>query len=101
MAKPSIVSRTITSTKVNAFCANPITRDSYNKDFIVPGTFKDKDKLLKSCQKIHQTDEEKIIFIHSAEVITELRGMSESDFIKYSEILPPRGTKKTDTTVTE
>ncbi len=93
MARVSMVTRTIVTTKCVALCIDIETAEPFNKDYVLPGTYSDEKKLLKAVQKMEETENVKVVHIVDTEEVETLYGMPESDFIKYATVLPPRGTK--------
>ena len=93
MARIAMVTRTIQTTKVNALCVNLDEKNTFDKEFILSGTYKDDKALMKALEKVGNDEHTKVVDIHSSEVIETLYGMSEQDFISTAKVLPPRGTK--------
>lgn len=60
----------------------------------IGGTYTDTD-LLKKLKKIYETDTYKLVNIESVSTEELLLGMTESQFMEYATVLPPR-TKKGD-----
>ena len=96
MPKEAKITRTITSTEVTVTCVDIDKEETFNTTIIIPRTFKDNTALMKQVSKQLDNDNVKALRITSKNVITQLRGMTESDFIKYSTILPDRPVKKTE-----
>ena len=88
------VTRTITTTKANVMCLDINTGEPCNKVFTAPRTYKDNDKLLKVLKQTEETDELKLV--HIVDITTEetLYGMTEAEFIKYAQKMPPRQVAK-------
>ena len=88
------VTRTITTTKANVMCLDITTGEPCNKVFTAPRTYKDNDKLLKVLKSTEETDDLKLV--HIVDVTTEetLYGMTEAEFIKYAQKMPPRQASK-------
>ena len=95
MARKPIVSRTITTTEVVALCVNLQTEETFNKKFILSGSYKDDKALLKAVKK-QDTDEVKAVHIVSAEETENLYGMAEEEFISLAEKLDPKTRKPFD-----
>lgn len=93
MAREKMVTRTIVTTKCVALCIDVDTAEPFNKDYVVPDTYKDEKKLLKVLQRMEENENVKVVHIVDLEEEETLYGMTEADFIKYSKVLPPRGTK--------
>lgn len=97
MARVSMVTRTITATKVVALTVNVIEGTTADHELVISGTFAEDEKgnakLLKSVQKVVDTDELKVVSIKSRENVETLYGMTEQKFMENAEVLPPRQTK--------
>lgn len=90
MARKPMITRTILSTKVNVLCLNVVSGEPFNKDVVIPRTFKDNNKLFKCVETVINTDEVKAVHITHTEVEENLYGMTEQEFIEKAEKLPPR-----------
>ena len=89
MARVAMVTRTIETHNVHIVGMNTITKTVIEDDVTVTENLEG-DKLLKHINKVYGTTE--IIYI-TAVVIgsnSTLYGMTEADFIKHAQILPPR-----------
>lgn len=86
MRKP-MVTRTITSTKVQVLCADTTKAELFNKSVVVPRTFEDDEKLLKTLHKIIDNETEVVVSIVGKDEQTALYGMSEEDFVKNAVLL--------------
>ena len=96
MARVPMVSRTITTTKVNVMCLNIETGEPENRSVTVPRTYKDTEKLLKAVRAIEETDTLKVVHVVDTEVQETLYGMTEAEFIANAQVLPPRPTPTAD-----
>ena len=85
-----MVTRTIISTKVNALCLNLLTAEPYNEEFTLAGSYKSNDVIKKILERNYNNDEHIIAHIVSAIETSTLYGMTEQEFIKNAEVLPPR-----------
>ena len=102
MARESMVTRTITATKITALCLNIETAEPFNKEVTISGTFKDEKSMMKAAEKILNTEIEKAVHIVSSEEIETLYGMTEQEFIQKAKVLPPRPKKeKTETSISK
>ena len=86
MRKP-MVTRTITSTKVQVLCADTTKAELFNKSVVVPRTFEDDEKLLKVLHKIIDNEKEVVVSIVGKDEQTALYGMSEEDFVANATLL--------------
>ena len=93
MARKPMVTRTITTTKVEVMCLNIITAEPFNKEVILPRTYKDDKKLLKLVQEEFDTEDEKVVSIVHKEEVETLYGMSEQEFIENAKVLDPETRK--------
>ena len=89
MARKPMVTRTITTTKVNALCLEVVKCEPCNKVVSLSGTFKDEKSTLKATKELLETDNLKVVHIVDTEEIETLYGMSEQDFVEKAEILDP------------
>ena len=98
MARQPQVTRTITTTKVNVLCLNIKEETPFNKEVILPRTYKDEQHLMKQIKKVVDNEDIKAVHVVSSEVQETLYGMSEQKFIELADVLPPRSA---DTETTE
>lgn len=89
-----MVTRTVTTTEVELLCLNIVTAEPFNETAIIPGTYTSNEKILKVLRPVIDTKETKIVSVSRVEIKHTLYGMSEADFIKLAEVMPPR--KKSD-----
>lgn len=94
MRKP-MVTRTITTTKVNVMCLDIETGEACNKEVTVSRTYKDDEALMKVVKPLLESDTIKPVYIVDKEEVETLYGMTEQDFIEHANVLPPR-TQTTD-----
>lgn len=87
MARVPSVTRTITTTKVNALCLNLETTEPFNQVVILPRTFKDDKKLDKALSDLINNDTTKFVHAVDTEVVETLYGMTEQEFITNAKIL--------------
>lgn len=90
MARIPMVTRTITTTKTNVMCLDIESGEPCNKQVVVPRTYKDDEALLKKVKPVLETETLKPVHIVGKEEIETLYGMTEQEFIKHAEVLPPR-----------
>lgn len=93
MARKAMVTRTIITTKCNVLCMELAKAEPFNKEVILPRTYKDEKKLLKRVQELVDNDEVKAVHIVSKEEVETLYGMTEQKFIENSIILDPKTRK--------
>ena len=96
MARVPQVTRTIQTTVVTIFCVNIEDKSTFEQTITLPRTYKDESKMMKMIEKILEGEPVKAVSISRYEVKETLYGMTESEFIKYATVLPPREAKKTE-----
>lgn len=90
MARVPMITRTIVTTKANVMCLDVQAGEPFNKEVIVPRTYKDTESLLKKVKSLIETETIKAVHIVDSEEIETLCGMTEQEFIQYAKVLPPR-----------
>lgn len=93
MARVPMVTRTITTTKAIVMCLDVDAGEPFNKEVIVPRTYKDNESLMKTVKPIIETDTVKPVYIVDKTEIETLYGMTEQDFIEHATVLPERTAK--------
>ena len=93
MTRKRMITRTIMQTTAKVMTLNVTTAEVQILTYDIGGQYID-DELLKKLQSIFQTDELKLVHIESQVCKELLLGMSEEDFIRYAEVLPPRSINK-------
>lgn len=89
MARTKMVTRTIEQTTARAMCLRVDTAEVSIEEYTIGGA-PDNNELLKKLKAIYETDNFKVVAIKDTYTETKLLGMTEEDFIKYAEVLPPR-----------
>lgn len=97
MARKPMVTRSFEVTRVNVMMCNTESAEVSNKEFEVPRTYKDADKLLKVVKETAETKTDKVVTIVDKTELTKLFGMSEADFLKYAVELDPETRKALET----
>lgn len=97
MARVPMVSRTITTTKVNALCLNLETKEAFNKEVVLPRTYKDMKRLDRALSNLIDNSTEKFVSVVGSEEVETLYGMTEQEFINSAKILD-KETRKPITT---
>lgn len=87
MARVPSVTRTITTTKVNALCIDLETTEPFNKVVVLPRTYKDSKKLDKALAELINNDTTKFVHAVGTEEVETLYGMTEQEFINSAKIL--------------
>ena len=93
MARIPQVTRTIKATRCVCLGVDTEKGEVKEIEVCVSRTHKP-DKLLKEVQRIADTDTVKIVSVKESEVVEQLYGMSEEDFIKVAKPLESRNAKK-------
>lgn len=92
MRKEKMITRTITQTSAQVMAIDVTNSEVSIFETKIGGVYTDIE-LLKMLKKIYETDTYKLINIESNKHEEILLGMSESQFMEYATVLPPR-TKK-------
>ena len=90
MARKSMVTRTIETTKVTALCVDLGTQRTYKAEIILSGTYDTEKALMKALSKVVDDDVHRAVSVLSKEVVETLYGMDEQEFISHSTVLPAR-----------
>lgn len=94
MSKKPQVTRTIPTTKAVLMVADIEAAEFHSVEVNLPRTYKDDDAIIKAARPLAETTPNlKVVSVAHVEVIEQLYGMPESEFLKYAKVLPPRGTK--------
>lgn len=94
MARKPMVTRTITTTKVNVLCLDIKSAEPFNKLVTLPRTHKNEKMLLKKVEEVINNDDVKAVHIVDKEEVETLYGMTEQDFITNATILDPTTRKE-------
>ncbi len=89
MARKPMITRTITTTKVNVLCMNLTTCEPFNQYFVLPRTFKDDKALMKAVSEKIDNEEVKAVHVVDKQEIETLYGLSEQAFIDNATVLDP------------
>ena len=93
MARVPQVTRTIQTTKVNVLCLDIKEGKPFNKEIVLPRTYKDNKAIMKQLENVINNDTVKAVHVVSTEVQETLYGMTEQRFIELAEVLPARAKK--------
>lgn len=96
MARVAMVTRTIVTTKANVMCLDVVQGEPFNKEVILPRTYKDDNAMLKQVKKVVDNETVKAVHVVSSETVETLYGMTEQEFIEHAKVLPPRKTAETE-----
>lgn len=89
MARKPMVTRTITTTKVNVLCMDIHKAEPFNKVVTLPRTYKDVKTLMKKLQEVVETDTVIPVHVVDKEEVETLYGMTEQEFIQKAVVLDP------------
>ena len=97
MAKPKMVTRTMSTTQATLLCLDVESAEPENRTFTFPGTFKKDADILRAAAKLLEIEAPTIHAVHvvNVEVKEVLYGMTEADFIAHANELPARATTNT------
>ena len=87
MARKPMVTRTITTTQVNALCLDIVAGEPFNQQVTLPRTYKEDKKLMKAIEEVVNTENVKAVHVVAKEEVETLYGMSEQDFINNAVVL--------------
>ena len=90
MARVPSVTRTIQTTKANVLCIDLSTEQPFTQSVILPRTYTDERSMLKKIKPMLENETVKVVHVQNFTVESTLYGMTEEEFIKAAEILPPR-----------
>lgn len=90
MARIPMVTRTIQTTTATVLCLNINEGEPFNKEVVLPRTYKDEKSMMKVVEKVINTEDVKAVHIVRAEVNETLYGMTEQEFISIAHVLPDR-----------
>ena len=93
MARVPSVTRTIQTTKANVLCIDLSTEQPFTQSVILPRTYKDERSMLKKIKPMFENETVKVVHVQNFTVESTLYGMTEEEFIKSAEIMPPRKNK--------
>lgn len=89
MVRTKMITRTIEQTTARTMCLRVDTAEVSIEEYTIGGS-PDNEALLKRLKSIYETDNFKVVAIKDTYTETKLLGMSEEEFIRYAEVLPPR-----------
>ena len=92
MARERMITRTVEQTRVRVMAINVNTVEVEFIECTIGGVYTT-EALMKKLKKMYDTEELKLVHIDKQETEEVLLGMTEEDFIRYAEVLPPRGTR--------
>lgn len=96
MARVAMVTRTIVTTKANVLCLDIEKGEPFNREVVLPRTYKDEKSLMKKISSVIDSETVKAVHVVDKEEVETLYGMTEQEFIDNAQILPPRSGKETE-----
>lgn len=96
MARQPMVTRTITTTRVNVMCLDIEHAEPCNKVVNISRTYKDEEAILKKVKPMLETETLKVVHVVDTEIEETLYGMTEQEFVELARPLIDR-TGKTET----
>lgn len=81
------ISRTITTTVVDALCLDIASQSAQEVTYVLPRTYKNDTVILKKLQKTYDTDDFKVNAVLRTRIETAKYAMSEPDFISHAHII--------------
>ena len=100
MARKKMVTRTITNIKVNVLCLDTETAEVSNELVLLPGkanTYRNNKAILAAAQEVVSARNPNNVAASIVDITesSELRGMTETDFLAHSKVLKP-GNQETE-----
>ena len=89
MSKEKMITRTVKTTAVEVMCVTVSTATVSTETYTLVGTY-DTIDALEAVKELHETEDFKPSAVLNMQTHENLYGMTESDFLKYSTLLPPR-----------
>lgn len=89
MARESVVTRTIETTKATVKVANLTTSTIEDVTVTLPRTYKNDEAIMKAVSKTLPAHQKPLTVV-AAEVNSDIYGMTETDFLKYAKVMPAR-----------
>ena len=99
MARLPMVTRTITTTKVNVLCLDVERAEPCNKVVTIPRTYKDEETILKKVKPLLETETLKVVYVVDTKTEETLYGMTEQEFVELAQPLLDRTGKTEDPSI--
>lgn len=92
MAKPRMITRTISTTVADVLCLDIETGEACNRSFTFPSVFKKDSEILKAAAKRLEATEPNVHAVHVVGIakLETLYGMTEADFLAHAMIMPAK-----------
>lgn len=85
MARKPMITRTIKTTRATVLGMDIITAEPENRTVILARTYPNMEKLLAAAKAAAETDTFKVVHVVSSEVVEQLYGMPEQEFIAHAQ----------------
>lgn len=94
MARQPVITRTITTTKVEMLAVNVDSKSTETVEITLPRTYKDEQAMLKMANKRNENQSIKYVAITGTPIVESKRwGMTEEEFIDKGHEFPPYKSK--------
>lgn len=94
MARQPVITRTITTTKVEMLAVNIDSKSTETVEVILPRTYKDDTAMLKMANKRNEDESIKYVAVIGTPIVESKRwGMTEEEFIDKGHEFPPYKSK--------
>lgn len=94
MARKVNVTRTFVTMKVHALALDMTSRQTLEKDYVLPRVIEKEEKILKAIVALESDNKVIPVKVLSTEQVETLYGCTEEEFLSIAKPLPPRGTKE-------
>lgn len=98
MARKPMITRTIKTTKVTVLGMDIVTAEPENRTVVLARTYPSMEKLLVAAKTAVETDTYKVVHVVSSEVIEQLYGMPEQQFVELAQPIIVRPADGSDVT---
>lgn len=94
MARQPVITRTITTTKVEMLAVDIDSKSTVSVEVILPRTYKDDTAMLKMANKRNENQSIKFVAVTGTPIVESKRwGMTEEEFIDKGREFPPYKSK--------
>lgn len=98
MARVPMVTRTITTTKAVILCVNTENGETFDKEVLLPRTYKKDADVLKRAVDVINDEHIKAVHVKSTEEIETYYGMTEVEFVQLAKPIPKHVAKEAEKT---
>lgn len=85
MARKPMITRTIKTTKVTVLGMDITTAEPENRTVVLARTYPSMEKMLVAAKAAAETDTYKVVHIVASEVVEQLYGMPEQQFVELAQ----------------